>query len=126
MKSLTHHNRCLLKGLCTFLVFYLNNMHSLLFLAFLGLFMFPQIHDNFRRGIKITYDLKWLVLWLVPRVLVVVPPRAFSRVFLLEPNLLFVCACFLAVGFQVLLLNLQKTYGSRSILPKFLTPKGFS
>ena len=43
-KSLTNYYRCLLKGLCTFFLFYLNNMHHYLFLAFFAFFLFPQIH----------------------------------------------------------------------------------
>lgn len=43
-KSLTHYNTCLLKGLCTFFLFYLNNMHSYLFIVFFALYLFPQIH----------------------------------------------------------------------------------
>ena len=125
-KSLTQFKKCLMKGLCISLLFYLNNMHFMLFVAFFGLYMFPQIHENFQKGIKITYDLKWMMLFLVPRVLIILPIRIFSRVFLLENSYSFAIFCLLLVVFQVGLLYLQKDYGSRSILPKFLTPKGFS
>lgn len=70
--------------------------------------------------------MQWLSLFLVARVLPIIPNKVFGGTFHLETSYVSAAICFLLTFIQIGLLYLQKIYGSRSILPKFLTPKGFS
>lgn len=87
---------------------------------------FPQIIRNIRLGNKVHYSVESILTYGYPRLIVILYVRFFGKnsVFLLEPKFVF---CFCILAFAILAssaLLVQKKYGARSILPKFLIPKG--
>lgn len=101
-------------------------MQNYIYLVFFLILLLPQITRNCRIANKINYEIENILFSAYPRLIPIVYLRVFglkSR-FLFEPHYVFCLACGLFVIGSGFVLYVQKMHGARSILPKFLIPKG--
>lgn len=86
--------------------------------------MIPQIIHNFFMGAKVHYSWRAFLLYSCPNLANIAYCRLYqSNIFGLEPDYVLCIFCTVIVGFQLILLALQKKYGSKAIVPQFLVPK---
>ncbi len=118
-------------GMYPLLVF--TNMGSSLFILFSLIFL-PQIYTNAVRGKRPNINSIYYNEFLLYRFLIVVIKfiiqlylKCFPyNIFNLKPNYVLGFGCLLIVGCQFALLWVQKIYGPKKILPKFLLPPVYS
>lgn len=128
MVRVIQKNSDYLMFICSFFVFYLNNMQNFIYFAYFFILTLPQITRNCRIGSKVNYSFESVIAFAYPRLIPILYARFFglNSLFILEPQYLF---CFIILKFSFIfaaLLFIQKKYGARSILPKFLIPKGLA
>lgn len=102
-------------------------MKAYIYYIFFFILLIPQIVRNIRMGSKVNYSLQSILTYSFPRLIPILYLRFFgmNSLFLFETRYLF---CLTIIGMSLIcssVLFLQKKYGARSILPKFLLPKGY-
>jgi hypothetical protein len=124
--SIAQRNRNYLMCGCSFLVFYINNMQNYIYLIYFLVFLFPQIGRNCLSGSTVNYSIESVLMYAYPRLIPILYTRflGINSLFIFQPCYLF-CVVIIScsLGSSALLL-IQKKCGARSILPKFLIPKG--
>ena len=112
--------------ICSYLIFYINNMHNYIYIVFFLILLLPQITINCRIANKINYSIENILTFAYPRLIPIVYLRVIglSSRFMFELHYLFCLSCLLFGIGSSFLLFLHKKHGARSILPKFLIPKG--
>ena len=114
-------------------VFYFSNLHWIIFILYSIILLAPQIILNFKLGHKIKYPFSPLVKLIFPRFIILVLHilmQFYARLydgnmFHLKPDYLLCLGCIMIMLTSMILLSIQKKYGSRSLLPSFLIPKKF-
>lgn len=121
------NNQNFLTFIVSIFIFYINNMENYIYVIYFLIVLIPQIIRNCRIGNKINYKVESLMLITLPKIL----PLTYLRIlgtaslFKFEPHYFFTFVCLSLIIAANLVLFVQKKHGARSILPKFLFPKGF-
>lgn len=112
--------------LSSYFVFYMNNMQNYIYVVFFLIFALPQITRNCRVGNKVNYQVESIIIHAYPRLLPILYLRGLGEFtgLGLEPRYFFCLILILTSMASAALLYVQKKHGARSILPKFLIPKG--
>ena len=101
-------------------------MQNYIYIVFFLIFLLPQITRNCRIANKINYSIENILAFAYPRLIPIIYLRVMglgSR-FIFEPHYLFCLVCLVLAIASSFVLFIQKKHGARSILPKFLIPKG--
>lgn len=101
-------------------------MQNYIYIVFFIIFSLPQITRNCRISSKVNIEFESLITYAYPRLIPIIYARGLGSHdgFYLEPRYTF---CLVIIIFSLLsagVLYIQKKQGARSILPKFLIPKG--
>lgn len=112
--------------ICSFFVFYLNNMQNYIYFIYFFIILIPQITRNCRIGNKVNYSFESILAFAYPRLIPILYAKFFGvkSLFILQPCYIFCLVILISALAFSSLLFIQKKYGARSILPKFLIPKG--
>lgn len=104
----------------------LTNMGTSLFLFFSLIFL-PQIYTNAVTGKRPNPNSIYYNEFLLYRFLLILYLKCFPyNIFGLKPNYVLGLGCLLIVACQFGLLWIQKIYGPKKVLPKFLLPPIYS
>lgn len=111
--------------ICSYLIFYINNMHNYIYIVFFLILLLPQITRNCRIANKINYSIENILTFAYPRLIPIVYLRVIglSSRFMFEPHYLFCLACLLFWYWQQLRTFYTEETWSQVDITEIFNPK---